>query len=98
MTDVFDTTLSPWTCTATFSPLQCNSELRVSCSSSTSSQARAMKEKHNAAYWARVIKGMDFSKEDLVDAEAFNRMLWKGIMGNKPYPAYASGFITPRKR
>jgi hypothetical protein len=41
---------------------------------------------------------MDFSKEDLVDAEAFNRMLWKGIMGNKPYPAYASGFITPRKR
>jgi YVTN family beta-propeller protein len=92
MADVFDTTLSPWTYTATFSPLLCNSQLPVSCSSSAIKQARAMKEKHNAAYWARVTKGMDFSKEDLVDAETFNRILWKGIMGSKPYPGDVSGY------
>jgi hypothetical protein len=56
-----------------------------------------MKEKHNAAYWARVTKGMDFSKEDLVDAETFNRILWKGIMGNKPYPGDVFGY-KPSKR
>jgi hypothetical protein len=33
------------------------------------------------------MKGMDFSDADLVDPDQFNRILWKGMMGNKPYPA-----------
>ena len=38
-------------------------------------------------YWARVTKGMDFSDADRVDPADFNRILWKGMMGNRPYPA-----------
>ena len=42
---------------------------------------------HNAQYWSRVTKGMDFTTEDRVDPADFNRILWKGMMGRKPYPA-----------
>jgi hypothetical protein len=34
---------------------------------------------------------MDFSAEDLVDGATYNRILWKGLMGNKPYPAAPTG-------
>jgi hypothetical protein len=34
---------------------------------------------------------MDFTEQDRVDAAAFNRILWKGMMGDKPYPAVPSG-------
>jgi len=30
---------------------------------------------------------MDFSKADLIPTEKFNRILWKGMKGDKPYPA-----------
>ncbi len=42
---------------------------------------------HNAEYWANATKGLNFNTEDLLDGEAYNRILWKGLMGNKPYPA-----------
>jgi hypothetical protein len=34
---------------------------------------------------------MDFSKEDLNDPAAFNRIIWEGMKGDKPYPAVRSG-------
>ena len=34
---------------------------------------------------------MDFSVEDRVDPQRFNRVLWQGLMGSKPYPVYRSG-------
>jgi hypothetical protein len=34
---------------------------------------------------------MDFETEDRVDPLNFNRILWKGLMGNKPYPAATTG-------
>jgi len=40
------------------------------------------------------MKGMDFSDADLVDPAEFNRILWKGMMGNKPYPP---GLAAPAK-
>lgn len=42
--------------------------------------------KHNAAYWASVTAGFDFSEADEVPTAQFNRVLWKGLMGSKPYP------------
>ena len=44
------------------------------------------KLRHDAKYWAKVTKGMDFTDADLVDPAEFNRVLWKSLMGNKPYP------------
>jgi len=41
---------------------------------------------HDAAWWDAQTKGMDFSQEDRVDPEKFNRILWKGLMGERPYP------------
>jgi hypothetical protein len=37
-----------------------------------------------------VTQGMDFEQEDRVDPLDFNHILWKGMMGNKPYPATPS--------
>ena len=45
-----------------------------------------IKPKHNAAYWDKVTAGMDFSEADQVPAAKFNRVLWAGLMGRKPYP------------
>jgi hypothetical protein len=47
--------------------------------------------------WARVTEGPDFSKEDRVDPEAYNRILWKGLKGDKAYPGDAS-LADTRKR
>ncbi len=48
--------------------------------------------KHDAAYWDSVTAGFDFSEADQVPPAQFNRVLWKGLMGSKPYP---SGPQTP---
>ena len=32
------------------------------------------------------VTGVDFRKEDRIDPQAFNRVLWRGLMGNRPYP------------
>jgi len=42
---------------------------------------------HGAAYWQRVMRGQNFDREDALDTPRFNRALWRGIMGNRPYPA-----------
>jgi DNA-binding beta-propeller fold protein YncE len=49
---------------------------------------------HDGKYWAAVTAGMDFSKEDRIDPALFNRVLWKGVMGDKPYPVPHSIYKT----
>jgi hypothetical protein len=41
---------------------------------------------------------MDFNDADRVDGGVFNRILWKGLMGNRPYPAAPTGFDLSRNR
>ncbi|MDB5998587.1 MAG: phosphoesterase family protein [Rhizobacter sp.] len=45
-----------------------------------------IKPKHSASYWANVTKKFDFSDADLVPSGRYNRVLWTGLMGRKPYP------------
>ena len=52
----------------------------------------------DAAYWARVTKGLDFNDADRVDGAAFNRILWKGLMGDKPYPSAPTGIDLRQNR
>ena len=48
----------------------------------------AVKPLHDGAWWTQATKGFNFSHPDLNNADLFNRILWKGIMGDdKPYPA-----------
>jgi YVTN family beta-propeller protein len=42
--------------------------------------------KHDAAYWARATAGFDFSEADMVPTARFNRVLWHGLKGDRPYP------------
>jgi hypothetical protein len=41
---------------------------------------------------------MDFSDADRVDPVLYNRILWKGMMGGRPYPAALSGSSLRRNR
>jgi DNA-binding beta-propeller fold protein YncE len=87
MTDVFDVNQSKWNYTATPSALLYNTMLPLP---TQNAALRVPKPKHNAAYWARVTKGFDFSAEDRVDPVSFNRILWQGLKGNQVYPGDAN--------
>jgi len=87
MTDIFNTVPNrEWTFTATpASILYCTNlplpQPALPCNNPTP----------DAKYWARVTQGMDFTDADRVDGGVFNRILWKGLMGDKPYPAAPTG-------
>lgn len=52
----------------------------------------AIRSLHDGSYWAEQTKGFDYSREDLVEADVFNPILWRGIKGdNVPYPKKRSG-------
>ena len=42
--------------------------------------------KHDAEYWAKVTSHLDFSDADLITPLHYNKILWEGLMGKKPYP------------
>jgi hypothetical protein len=52
----------------------------------------------DAAYWARVTQGLNFHDADQIDGAIFNRILWKGLMGDKPYPAAPTGLDLSQNR
>ena len=88
MADIFNTTPSPWTFTALPSAMLYNTSLPLP---PRPAGLMVPKPAHDAKYWARVTKGLDFTDADRVDAGAFNRILWKGMMGRKPYPTAPTG-------
>jgi YVTN family beta-propeller protein len=53
---------------------------------------------HDAAWWAEKAKGFRFLKEDQNDEEAYNRLLWQGSMGDRPYPTERSGLDLRNNR
>jgi YVTN family beta-propeller protein len=95
MTDIFNTTPSPWSFTATPSALLYNTQLPLP---PRKAGLIVPKSTHDARYWAKATKGMDFDDADLVDPAGFNRILWKGMMGNKPYPATPTGLDLRQNR
>jgi hypothetical protein len=49
------------------------------------------KDRHNGAWWQKHLGDMDYDEEDKLDTPRFNYELWKGMMGNKPYPTVRGG-------
>ena len=49
------------------------------------------KDTRTARYWQKKIGDMDYEEEDKLDTPRFNHELWKGMMGEKPYPSQRSG-------
>jgi hypothetical protein len=41
---------------------------------------------HDAAFWDAATAGFNFEEADQVPPERFNRILWAGLMGGRPYP------------
>ena len=54
-------------------------------------KSAAMPLKRDRQWWTKATIGFNFSTEDKLDSEAFNRILWAGIKGdNVPYPTERS--------
>ncbi|HMF01883.1 MAG TPA: bifunctional YncE family protein/alkaline phosphatase family protein [Terriglobia bacterium] len=90
MTEVFDISSSgKWTFTAEASTLLGRTQLAEAIGDLGVQFAAGpeVKPKHDAEYWAKATAGFDFSDADRVPPNKFNRVLWKGLMDGKPYPA-----------
>ncbi len=87
MADVFDTAQSSWTYTAAPSAMLYNTSLPLP---PKAAGLQVPKPTHDAKYWARVTKGLDFSTEDRVDPVTYNRILWEGLKGGAVYPGDAN--------
>jgi YVTN family beta-propeller protein len=68
------------------------------CQSASAKITPKLPELHDSAWWAAALKGFDFHDADRVDADAYNRVLWKGIMGARPYPTMRSGLDLRQNR
>lgn len=87
MSDIFDLHRRRWSYNALPSPLLADTGLPIP---KTKLGARVPLP-HDARYWAAKTRGYDWSKEDRIPASAYNRILWAGLAGNRPYPAERSG-------
>jgi DNA-binding beta-propeller fold protein YncE len=87
MTDVFDVSLKTWNYSAIPPEMLYNTQLPLP----ARPQTEVPRPTHDAAYWSAATKGMDFTVEDRLDPVIFNQVLWRGLMGSKPYPASSSG-------
>ncbi|HLI85728.1 MAG TPA: bifunctional YncE family protein/alkaline phosphatase family protein [Bryobacteraceae bacterium] len=97
MTEVFDLRQTAWDYNAIVPELLRASQLPLpkataenSLSPGTHMLASAI-DRHNGAWWQKKLGDMDYDEEDKLDTPRFNRGLWKGIMGRKPYPVERSG-------
>lgn len=97
MADAFDLSQSQWTFTATPAAVLFNTTLPITPAAGLN-LASIPKPTHDAAWWEERTKNFDFSKEDRVDPEVFNRVIWKGLMGDKPYPTNRSGADLRKNR
>ena len=97
MTDVFEpmSRPRPWTYDAIVPEVLRTTDLPVPGAvpmNPTAFQSASVWPLQTAQYWDRALTGQDFSREDSVDANLFNRVLWQGIKGeNVPYPVLRDG-------
>ena len=97
MTEVFDLTRASWNYQAIVPELLRSSTLPLPKATAENSLPRAghvlasARDRHTAAWWQKRLGDMDYDEEDKLDTPRFNRELWKGIMGSRPYPLERSG-------
>ena len=87
MADVFDSHSSgKWTFTATASTLLKLTTLGLDATKVKFAAGPNIKPTRNAVWWAEKTRGFDFSAEDHVPTELYNKILWEGLKGT-PAPA-----------
>jgi YVTN family beta-propeller protein len=86
MTDLFDLRQKEWSFEAKPSAVLLKTDLPLSAAARSAAEAAGtVPLTHDSAYWAEQTKGFDFSVEDRIDADAFNRIIWRGLM-KSAYP------------
>ena len=91
MTDAFDTNQASWTYNAFPALVLFNTSLPLLDKGMKVDLASIPKPTRDAAWYEERTKGFDFSREDRVPTELFNRVIWTGLMGDRPYPTARSG-------
>jgi DNA-binding beta-propeller fold protein YncE len=98
MTEVFDLNqAATWSYRAIVPDMLRQSELPLppaTVANSLPPTARSLahaRDTHNGAYWQKKLGDQDYDEEDKLDTPHFNRELWKGMMGRRPYPTERSG-------
>jgi hypothetical protein len=61
------------------------------CADSSIVRTAANAPLHDGKWWAEATKGFDFRQPDALNSAAFNRILWQGVIGDRPYPSARSG-------
>jgi YVTN family beta-propeller protein len=93
MADVFDITSSgSWTFDAVASTLLKSTTLGLEPKKVEFASGPDLKPTHDAQYWAEKTRGFDFSGEDRVPAELYNKILWEGMKGTAA-PAAKTRFL-----
>jgi hypothetical protein len=83
MTDAFDVDQAEWAYSATPATILYTTSLPLPGKSAVKLSA-IEQPTHDAAWWDARTKGFDFSQEDRIDSDKFNRIIWQGLMGDKP--------------
>ena len=83
MAEVFDLAQRRWTYAASASSLLRSTQLPFPSGTQFAALAHSP---HDATYWAERTKSFDFSQEDKLDALAYNKVLWAGLMNGTAYP------------
>jgi hypothetical protein len=82
MADLFDAKSSrKWTFKAVASTLLQSTTLFPDPTKVNFAAGPVLKPTHDAQYWAAKTRGFDFSGEDRVPAELYNKILWEGLKG-----------------
>jgi hypothetical protein len=86
MAEVFDLRQRNWSFDAAPSDILRTSTTLPLPPKPAGARVQPLRSTHPAAWWAAHTRGFDFRREDRIDPQAFNLLLWKGLKGNVPYP------------
>jgi hypothetical protein len=94
MADAFTPEYKPWSYTARVPVMLRSTQLPLPPAPAPGAadgdtDAASAKPRHTAAWWAAHSRGQDFSVEDDLDTDRFNRALWLGLAPQGvPFPAH----------
>lgn len=91
MSDIFDLDAADWSFKAIVPPILRTTSIPLPAPSVAQFSVCPVRPTHSAGYWAKVMADRDFSTIDAGEFGAGNQALWKGLMGNEPYPTRRNG-------
>ncbi len=85
MADAFDPKLGDWTYAARWpATLDATDLPKPAVRTAGAPRPASLAPERSAAWWAAATAGQDFSQEDKLDTDAFNKALWRGLKGTTP--------------